>query len=194
MAGATGSGGARSGAGRKPTPIELKRLRGNPGKRPLPSRSQAIVVADEVPPVPSGLGAHGRALWRALFTGPSKAWIASTDHLMVEALCQLYDDNMAIRALLADPTTGGLVVLEPVVTPTGAIVGVRRLAHPLLKELRSAQKLLKEHAAALGLDPTTRSHLGLEAVKRRSVLEELLRHPQDGDADIIDLTEIAPDT
>ena len=58
MAGATGSGGARSGAGRKPTPIELKRLRGNPGKRPLPSRSQEIVVSDEVPPVPSSLGAQ----------------------------------------------------------------------------------------------------------------------------------------
>jgi P27 family predicted phage terminase small subunit len=52
-------------------------------------------------------------------------------------------------------------------------VGEKKVPHPLIKELRSAQKQLHAIGSALGFDPTARSRLGLAEVKRQSKLEEL---------------------
>ena len=52
-------------AGRPPKPIELKRLLGNPGNRPLPDLNNIthLPMAKEIPPHPENLQEHGKKLW-----------------------------------------------------------------------------------------------------------------------------------
>ena len=88
----------------------------------------------------------------------------------LEDLCTTWDELVAYRSAIAEE---GITQDEPIVTPAGHVVGQKKVPHPLIKELRSAQKQLHAIASALGFDPTARSRLGLAEVKRQSKVEEL---------------------
>jgi P27 family predicted phage terminase small subunit len=160
--------------GRPPKPTELKRRTGNPGKRALPAKSEtvALVPADGVPPVPMTLGQSGRAFWDRAWKA-AQAWLSpDLDIVAVEAVCQLVDQVSAMRVQIA---SDGLLLSEPIVTPAGMVVGERLVNHPLLKELRAAEKQLQSWLSTLGFDPTARARLGLAEVKRQSALQQLLQ-------------------
>lgn len=161
--------------GRPPKPIEMKRRLGNPGKRKLPAKATTTAIAPSaaMPPVPISLGQPGVALWKELLE--QAPWLARVDHMKIEELCHLKDEVEEMRRRIAEE---GLTQVEPIVTPAGMVVGERMVPHPLLKELRSAQKLLEGIGSQLGLDPTSRSRLGLAEVKKRSILDELYANQQ----------------
>jgi P27 family predicted phage terminase small subunit len=171
--------------GRPPKPIEQKRLAGNPGKRPLPARSKTVaLVPSTSAPVPATLQAAGRELWR---TAQEQApWLSQLDRSVLETLCALRDDQVAMRRQIGDD---GLTVMVPIVTPAGHVVGEKPEPHPLLKELRAVEKQLRDFASALGFDPTARSRLGLAEVKRQSKVQELLDRQRGGPvaAQVIDI-------
>ena len=134
--------------GRPPKPAELKRRLGNPGKRPLPASVIAlppVARAAEVQPFGSG----AEMLQRVLDDGAS-AWIGPTDQPSAELARQLWDDRQRARLAWAeDPTADAF-----------------RMYDELTKRLIAC-------LSALGLDPTSRSRLGVAEVKARSRLEEL---------------------
>lgn len=179
--------------GRPPKPLELKRRTGNPGKRSLPAKSETVALrpADGIPPVPLSLGQPGRAFWDQAWTA-AQAWLSpGLDTVAVESVCQLVDQIAEMRRLIV---ADGLVLEEPIVTPAGMVVGDKKTANPLLKELRAAEKQLQSWLSTLGFDPTARSRLGLAEVKRQSALQQLLQHEQErGDAVEGSVVEILAD-
>lgn len=179
--------------GRPPKPIEVKRRNGNPGQRKLPDPSKTIALqpADGIPPVPMTLAESGRGMWTTIWSGPAKAWLApSVDALRVQTVCQLSDD---IAGYHRDIVTMGTLLEEPIVTPTGQVVGQKIVANPLVKMRNDALKILDRELTSLAFDPVSRSRLGLAEVKRQSKLEELLGRRNEGtqeesiEADIIDI-------
>ena len=160
--------------GRPPKPIEVKRRNGNPGQRKLPEKSETIaLVPVDGHPSPIALGQSGRELWRRAQS--SAVWLSELDLVALQDLCQTWDEVVELRNAIAED---GITLEEPIVTPAGHVVGTKKVAHPLIKELRVAQKQLHAIGSALGFDPTARSRLGLAEVKRQSKLEELMQARQ----------------
>lgn len=157
--------------GRPPKPVEVKRRAGNPGRRPLPAPVKVLNPAGGVPSPPALLGAAGNALWESVWLH-AQAWISPDLDLGTVELAALTRDF--VEACRAQVASDGLTLEEPIVTPTGEVVGHRLVPHPLVKEQRAAEKQLLALLQALALTPTDRARLGLAQVKQQSVLEKLV--------------------
>jgi hypothetical protein len=135
--------------GRPPKPIEVKRRTGNPGKRKLPKPIIALEPVRSAAQV--GEHADGRAWLQAVLDAGASTWIGPTDEAMLRLAMELWDDRQVARqAWLAEPTNDVL----------------RKSYEGLTARLTSV-------LSALGLDPVSRSRLGVAAVKARTKLEEL---------------------
>ena len=86
--------------GRRPQPVELTRLKGNPGKRALRDAPVAAKPS-RVPPVPASLGPVGRAKWEH-YWATGRAWTATADASWIERLCKLHDYAAKIEAAIAN--------------------------------------------------------------------------------------------
>jgi len=136
-----------------PKPTELKRLLGNPGRRPLPDIANVIALpmAETVPKSPRPLKKEGRKLWNRIWHS-GRTWISPTSDLeLVMILCELMDERSLLRVKVLE---GGDW------RDRGA--------------LRALETQLVSILSALGLNPTDRSRLGVAEVKARGALEELL--------------------
>ena len=140
-------------AGRPPKPAELKRITGNPGKRPLPDLAviTTIPMALTTPEPPADLREDGVALWNAAW-GEAISWLSPTsDHHAIENAARLADDvslaRKQYRASL-DPADGRLLV--------------------------HLNKAFVDSLSSLGFDPTSRSRLGVAEVKKISAIDKLL--------------------
>lgn len=164
--------------GRPPTPVERKRLTGNPGKRRLPAPAPALPPVTAPPRAPAGLGNCGRAAWRRIWQ--QAPWLAASDGELLRLLCSTLDER---TALLGDLRREG----RTFVTDKGY-----RASHPALTELRKLDAQLTTWFGLLGLTASDRTRLGLAEVRRVSKLEELrerYQRPQPGDGahdDVID--------
>lgn len=161
--------------GRPPKPVEVKRRTGNPGKRPLPVPVKALAPANGVPAAPANLGPSGMALWESVWLH-AQAWISPDLDLGTVELAVLTRDF--VERCRERIEKDGLTLVEPIVTPTGAVVGERVVVHPLIKEQRAAEKQLASWLSALAFTPTDRARLGLAQVKQQSKLEQLLESRQ----------------
>lgn len=107
-------------------------------------------------------------------------WIRQLDARETEAYLVLCREGDEMRKQIA---ADGIVLTEPIVSPSGKVVGERRVPHPLLKELRALEKSRRDLASALGFDPSSRSRLGLAEAQAASALEGMLarfgRRPSD---------------
>ena len=93
--------------GRKPIPLRIKQLTGNPGKRKLPDEPQ---FADGAGPAPKHLSKEAKAEWRAMAPALEAAGLLKcVDRAALAAYCQAYgrwvqaerrinEDNMAVKA------------------------------------------------------------------------------------------------
>ena len=140
-----------------PKPTELKRLLGNPGRRPLPDLENVIALpmAVETPQPPRPLKDDGTKLWNRIWDS-GRTWISPTSDIeLVTILCESMDERTQLRAKVLNGgdwrDRGALRALE---TQLVAILSV------------------------LGLNPTDRSRLGVAEVKARGALEDLLSKHQ----------------
>lgn len=143
--------------GRPPKPPEMKRLLGNPGKRPLPSVVTALPMADGVPKPPDELGLDGLGLWkRAWEQGIS--WISKSSDLdeLLEA-CHLKDDLALARERYRATRDPGD-----------------------LRALVALSTALSAKFSALGFNPTARARLGVAEVKKANALEDLIARRTSG--------------
>jgi len=138
--------------GRPSKPVELKRLTGNPGRRPLPD-------SDSVMPLEAGwvnpsreLGAAGTVLWDSVFDHGG-LWVSGrTDVHLLLLVCEQLDRREALRELF---------VLDPSDRATNM-------------SLLEIEKSIASNLGALGFTPSDRARLGLAEVRAKSKLEELM--------------------
>lgn len=160
--------------GRPPKPTELKRKTGNPGKRALPKATVALPATIGTPRAPVGLAAHGKAVWATVWEA-ARPWLSpKLDAIRVETACRLADEAAQLRALTKKH---GMLLEEPIATPSGVVVGQRLVPNPAAKMLRDVEKQLDRELSALGFDPTARARLGLAEVKKQSIIEGLFGQP-----------------
>lgn len=145
--------------GRKPKPASLRKLQGNPGKRPLPA-APPIASAD-LPTCPDHLGPIAREEWDRVtkLLGPAKlappearaalAGYATAWQRWVEAEEQL--------------KTLGPVVKSPNGYP---------IQNPYLSIANTALKQVKEFMTELGMTPSSRSRIKLNTDEPLDPAEE----------------------
>ena len=137
-----------------PKPIEVKRLTGNPGKRPLPEQSAITLIpqATEIPEPPRPLLKYGQQVWdRVWETGIT--WISpNSDIELLLMTCEMIDERWNLRVL------------------------VMKDNHPKDRMgLRELDKAIVRNLSLLGFSPTDRSRLGIAEVKKMTKFEELMQ-------------------
>jgi len=147
--------------GRKPKPTELKKLAGNPGKRPLNESEPGYPPAETR--VPRGkLPEEGQKLWKALAPHLAAAGVLKvTDLAALEMLCAHY----AVSRM----------ALEDVLERGSSIEGVHgEKKNPAASVFRENAMAFRLWATEFGLTPSSRVRIKAEPVVVEKSLAELL--------------------
>jgi len=140
--------------GRRPKPVELRKLEGNRGKRKLKAVPQYTPITSEPPAFLDDLA---KDEWIRIYSELSESGVLKTTDLMVfAAYCQA-----ASRWQLAE-----IMVLEEgfiVSTPNGT-----PMQNPWIHVLNKSFKQLMDSASRLGLDPSSRTAIGTPEGKSKA--------------------------
>lgn len=149
-----------AGNGPPPQPLEQRRARGNPGRRPLPAERDtfALTRIPATPPRKLNLGRQGRAEWVHIAMLP---WVGASDAAALVNLCQTAD---LVETLRLDVEERG---------PAYEVRG-RWLSNPSVAKLLEARKALAAMQAAFGLTPADRARQGIAEVKAASKMDEFM--------------------
>lgn len=146
--------------GRKPKPAEVRRLEGNAGKRPIPE--PARVGRLEAPVMPAYLPDRAKTAWRQLVPALTEAGvIRDVDGPGLEALCV----SVAVMREAASHLRSGDWLVP------GSHGNVKRT--PYFDIWVQAQGEVRKWSERFGLDPSTRTRLGLMNVKGRTLEHDL---------------------
>jgi len=147
--------------GRKPKPTALKKLAGNPGKRPL-DRAEVRPRAG-VPAMPRRrLSAEGQRLWRRLAPELAELGLMTeVDGPAFEMLCVHYSVAVQAARQLREE---GLTVM--------GTTGERK--HPCAQILREASTAFRMYAEQFGLTPAARARLRVDPGEDEPSLQEYL--------------------
>lgn len=154
----------------RPIPTALKRLRGNPGRRPLnddePQPAELVALGDP----PDFLGPYGIEEWRR--AGPvliDLGLLTEADLMVFTTYCM--NVNILIEAQ-HDIERNGMTI-------DGARGPVR---NPALATFAAATTALRSLAAEFGMTPSSRSRMRMPGDERES-LEDLLGGDEGEDAE-----------
>jgi P27 family predicted phage terminase small subunit len=165
------------GSGRRPLATAIKRLRGNPGRRPL-NDAEPMPASGE-PQMPTGLSETAKAEWQARVPELLKLGVLSTNEgAALAAYCYEY-----ARWWEADKeiVKRGLLIEEPVVNNKGQVVGHRIKKNPAIAIANEALKIMKSYMVELGLTPAARSRIRVEKPPEDDPFEHYLnRRRRDG--------------
>jgi phage terminase small subunit len=89
----------------------------------------------------------------------------------VRRFCELCDERAAVRMEL----DRGVLLEEAVATSKGEVIGVRVVANPACGMLRSIDKALDALADRLGVNPASRSRMGLQMTTSERQAAEVAR-------------------
>lgn len=93
---------------------------------------------------------------------------APLDEWAIARYADLLNERAQLRAAL---DVDGFILTEPVVSPRGDVVGERRVANPLLRELRQLDRALDSLGLQLGLSPAARARItGSKSSKTTAIL------------------------
>ena len=145
--------------GRKPKPTELKRLAGNPGKRPLNDAEPSPAPASHY--APRGLSEGALLLWRKVAgelirLGVMRVTDVPAFVLMAEHYSVARQARDELTALTTTRSQGNL------------------MKHPLTQILKEHSGAFRLYAAEFGLTPATRSRLKAEPLEKEPDLAALL--------------------
>ena len=132
---------------------------------PTPYRAPAVQLPDEPP---AHLDIIGQLVWRE---AAACTWVQASDALAVTRLAELEIER---RALAAAVDEHGPLLSKPIITPKGDIAGTEFYANPAVRELRRLDTQIAELRKALGLDPMSRTRLGVKILEAESTLTRLL--------------------
>jgi P27 family predicted phage terminase small subunit len=146
--------------GPKPKPVERKRREGNPGKRKLPA--PVLIAGRTTPEAPETLSEGAREVWDALVPRMAEVgMVDGVDTFALEALCR----SAAYMQEAARQIDAEGIVIEG--------RNGRRYSHPASRTFWTAQAELRKWSERFGLDPSSRTRLGMQELARRSVATEL---------------------
>lgn len=149
-------------AGRRPKPVEVKQLTGNPGKRKLPTNTPKPRVRSLA--VPRGqLSAEGKRVWRQLAPMLAKnGLLTEADGLALLMLC--HAATIAMRAH-AEAEEVGLTQVDDkgVIRPT-----------PQVRIAKDWQQVFLRWCTEFGLTPSARGKLHVEGDAQERSLAEIL--------------------
>ena len=140
---------------RPATPLEQKRITGNPGQRKLPSVEETIPLTGgkRVPHQP--LSWAGQMLWDRVFN-MAKTWVAESDVELLLITCKQLDRQVELEALWQEDKTDFHV----------------------MRQLLELEKAIVSNLGLLGMTVDARSRLGLAEIKAQSVFEKLMSERQ----------------
>ena len=144
---------------------------GRPSRTPvLPGVAAALYSPVSEPPrAPRGLGRAGKAVWRECWKSAA-GWLSEGDRAAVAELAKLEDDlDLYRRTIEAD----GPVLEEIIQSSRGDVIGTRKVAHPLIRELRAAEAVALSLRESLGMNPRSRARIGLTVTEMRVRTESL---------------------
>lgn len=133
-----------------PTPVEKRRLTGNPGKRPIPVPVAVIEgTIDRIPDPPEHLGVAGKARWQEVWSVADKWLVPQLDMGLLVRYCEGFDERAYWKGQLkrGRMTTGS--------------VGQPRV-HPGSIELAKLDERLTRWESELGFTPVGRARLHVE--------------------------------
>ena len=91
-------------------------------------RALELVPVEEVPEPPDHLGDVGRQVWHDVWSGfPSHVLNEQLDSFTVQRIAMVADERQRYSEVLR---TLGPVLTEPIVSPSGAVVGERVVPNP----------------------------------------------------------------
>lgn len=154
--------------GPKPRPVELKRRLGNPGKESLPNPDDVVLLAaPDTPPEPSRtLGTAGAKEWTRVWQ-EARWWLSGSDAHAVLLYCEAVDDYVIARHRLIAIQVGEETEMQE---------------WRARKQVKDAREQVTSLAARLGLDPVSRSELGVAEVRIQEGLANLMT--RDGDTTV----------
>jgi P27 family predicted phage terminase small subunit len=148
-------------SGPAPKPTALKRLAGNPGKRPLNEAEPQFAAA--APTCPRHLSHAARTEWhRVVHALVDAGVVTQIDRAVLAAYCQAYGRWVEAERALAD---GGLTTQTPNGYPVQSV------------HLQIANKALEQmhrFACELGMTPAARTRVHAEPREKQLSLAELL--------------------
>lgn len=134
-------------AGRKPKPTHMKRLQGNPGKRPLNAREPKPNGNLKAPP--SHFSVEQIAVWNYAIENAPPGLLKNLDLSTLEVwttACVLHREAMELVR------KDGLVVTAP----SGYL-----MANPALSSLNTQAGIMLKSAGELGFTPSSRSRISI---------------------------------
>lgn len=132
-------------------PLELKRLQGNPGQRPLPDIASTFEVEGGYVEPHRELGEAGQQLWDRVFSH-GKTWVGRTDVEALMIVCRQLDRQVHLEKLLESAPDD----------------------FHLLRQLLELEKAIMSGLGQLGFTVDARARLGLAEIKAQSAFEKLM--------------------
>lgn len=150
--------------GRKPKPTAIKKLAGNPGKRPL--NNQEPDPDPTMPDPPSGMTEEARYCWDLLAPELHKIGILTRiDSHALESYCRLYAHA---RDCWRKAKADGPIVL----------IAGKPERNPYIVEAHRAEQLLHRLRSELGLNATSRSRMSVKPAEKEEDLDGFLKITQ----------------
>lgn len=146
--------------GPAPEPTALKRLRGNPGKRPM--NEWEARPAGTMPRCPSHLQGEARAEWRRVARGLHEAGLLTQmDRAALAIYCQAWERWVRAEGQVARHG-------EVVKTLAGNV-----MQNPYLSIANRAMKQMRDMARELGMTPSARSQIRVQPLEGPSLADLL---------------------
>jgi P27 family predicted phage terminase small subunit len=153
-------------AGRKPVPTELKKLRGNPGKRALPKNEPQPAVFDGLPEPPDFLDPVAAREWRSMGEELIKLRLFTRiDRAAFLGYCICYSRIVGIESALTDGREELIAHGE-----TGA-----PYINPLINIQAGMLKQMRAYLTGFGMDPSSRSRVRVPEAPKEDAFEKFLQ-------------------
>lgn len=171
--------------GRRPLPTNLKKLRGNPGKRKLPKAGEEPTSSLADPEMPKGLSKVAQKEWRDVVPILREMKVLTkADGKALAAYCHNFSRWLEAEK---EMERHGIMVEEPVFGRPDEqgerdIVGYKYKRNPCNSISNDAQKIMKSFLIEFGLTPASRAKLRVEKPSAPDPFDSYLAGNAVGDA------------
>lgn len=137
--------------GNPATPLEVRRLTGNPSGRKLPDINETFELAGGYREPHQPLNWAGQMLWDRVFKA-GKTWVAETDVELLLITCKQLDRQVELETVWAEDKSDFHV----------------------MRQLLELEKAIVSNLGLLGMTVDSRARLGLAEIKAQSAFEKLM--------------------